>query len=34
MLHAAPVQVVNHSLFGEKKFRIAVLTLLTFIAMC
>jgi len=34
MHHASPLQLINYRLLYDKKFRIALLTLATFIAMC
>jgi len=34
MHHASTLQLINYRLLWDKKFRIALLTLATFIAMC
>jgi len=34
MNYASPLQMINYRLLWDKKFRIAILTLATFIAMC
>lgn len=34
MYSTSPMQLLNHRLLWDKKFRIALLTLATFIAMC
>ena len=34
MHYMSPIHFLNHPLFLDKKFRIALLTLATFIAMC
>lgn len=34
MLYATPIGILDHPLFWEKKFRIALLTFVTFVAMC